>query len=144
MNVDELLRGLRDLERSADEGSSNIQCVQSTGLQGCTHCSFCEDSTNSYRCTHSSKLTNCTGLTWSKNCESCHSSAYLQDCRHCVDSAYLIHCVDLADCHHCIGCVGLVGCEFHILNKSYQQKEYFDILERLKVELGIEVGDRNG
>ena len=140
MNVDELLRGLRELERGSNGESTNIQCVQSTGLDGCTHCSFCKDSTNSYRCTHSSGLKDCSGLTWSNNCESCHSSAYLQECKQCVDSAYLIHCVNMADCHHCIGCVGLVGREFHILNKSYDQKEYFEILERLKVELGIEVG----
>ena len=140
MNVDELLRGLRELERGASGESTNIQCAQSTGLDGCTHCSFCKDSTNSYRCTHSSGLKDCSGLTWSNDCQSCHSSAYLQTCKQCVDSAYLIHCVNMADCHHCIGCVGLVGREFHILNKSYEQKEYFEILERLKVELGIEVG----
>ena len=140
MNVDELLRGLRELERGSRSEGSNIQCVQSSGLEGCTHCSFCKDSTNSYRCTHSSGLKDCSGLTWSSNCQSCHSSAYLQECKHCVDSAYLIHCVDMADCHHCIGCVGLVGREFHILNKGYDQKEYFEILERLKTELGIEVG----
>ena len=83
-------------------------------------------------------------MTWSRNCQSCHSSAYLQESKHCVDSAYLIHSIDCADCHHCIGCVGLVGCEFHILNKSYEQKEYFELLEGLKVELGIEVGASNG
>ena len=36
-----------------------------------------------------------------------------------------------------VGCVGLVKKDFHILNVGYSRKEYFEILEKLKRELGV-------
>jgi hypothetical protein len=43
----------------------------------------------------------------------------------------------LSNCVYCFGCVGLSGREFHILNKPYSRKDYFEITARLSRDLRI-------
>jgi hypothetical protein len=55
----------------------------------------------------------------------------------CSNSAYLVLSKNLSDCTYCFGCVGLSRKDFHILNVGFSRQEYFEIVKKLKKELGI-------
>lgn len=137
MNQSEFLSEFQRLEAQFGRDVPNVGCVSSKNLTACAQCLFSENLENCYRCSHCNDCTDCSDLTHSSGCRSCHASAYLIDSRFCNASAYLVHSVGCSVCNYCFGCVGLNKKDFHILNVQYSRSEYFEILKKLKRELGI-------
>ena len=137
MNRAEFLTELNRLTREFEDDAPSTGCINSTNLKACSSCMFSDALESCYRCTHCKECVNCSNISHSKGCEACHSSAYLVSSKHCSGSAYLIHCSVCSDCAYCFGCVGLVKKDFHILNKPYPRAQYFEIVGKLKKELGI-------
>jgi hypothetical protein len=130
---DEFQRLTRDF--TADAGNpSSYACKE---CERCTACMFCEGCANCYRCTHCEGCRDCSECSHSVECVSCHTCAYCVQSELCVGSAYLTLSRNCADCTYCFGCVGLSRKDFHILNQPYSRKDYFDLVKKLKVELGI-------
>jgi hypothetical protein len=46
-------------------------------------------------------------------------------------------CRNLSDCNYCFGCIGLSRKDFHVLNRPLSRTEYFQVVEKLRRELGI-------
>ena len=137
MNRAEFMSHLRNLEGQLGGEVPNTACLNSKNLQACSRCMFSSDLESCYHLTHCHGCRNCSHLSHSTGCGSCHDSAYLTDCRSCTGSAYLIHCFACVGCNYCVGCVGLQKKDFHILNEPYSRSEYFEILKKLKRELGL-------
>ena len=133
----EFLNEFRKLEQRFVGEHSNVGCVESYNLNHCSLCMFSTELTDCFRCTHCSKLSECTNLTHSDTCQACHHSSYLVQCRQCLNSHYLLQCIGCSECNYCVGCVGLTNCEYHILNRPYERSEYFEIVTRLKLDLGF-------
>ena len=55
----------------------------------------------------------------------------------CANSAYVYFSRNLSDCTYCFGCVGLAKKDFHILNVAFNRTEYFELVHKLKRELGV-------
>ncbi|MBI3888315.1 hypothetical protein HY311_00800 [Candidatus Nomurabacteria bacterium] len=53
----------------------------------------------------------------------------IEGCRECEYSFIL------KNCSNCFGCVGLTNAKFYILNKQYSEKEYFEILGKIKEQM---------
>ena len=102
-----------------------------------SNCMFCEDCDACYQCTH------CKGCELCNNCSHCQDSKSLNACAYCVqsencaNSAYLTLCRNLSDCTYCFGCVGLQKKDFHVLNVAFSRTEYFEVVRKLKKELGV-------
>jgi len=103
----------------------------------CANCMFCSDSEGCYGCTH------CTGCSLCNNCTHCVDSKSLNACAYavqsenCANSAYVYFSKNLSDCTYCFGCVGLTKKDFHILNIGFPRTEYFELVLKLKRELGV-------
>ena len=50
-------------------------------------------------------------------------------CTNCREAEYLDFCVD---CQYCFGCVGLKKKKYCILNKQYNEEEYFELVEKIR------------
>jgi hypothetical protein len=137
MNRSEFLSELGRLARDFEDEAPSTGCINSTNVRSCSACMFSDGLDNCYKCTHCADSKNCSNISHSRGCDSCHGSAYLTNCRHCTGSAYLIESVSCSECNYCVGCVGLVKKDFHILNQGYSRSEYFEILKKLKRELGV-------
>ena len=131
------LAELDRLERDHTAERANVGSYQCEKCEACSSCMFCKGCTSCYRCTHCTQADQCTHCSHCVRCEGCHSCAYCVDSRNCSGSAYLVRCLSCADCDYCFGCVGLVKKDFHILNVPYPRQEYFEIVKKLKRELGI-------
>ena len=108
------------------------------GCSRCSSCTFCKDCESCYACNYCVRCelcAHCSHCVDSKNCQGC---AYCVQSEHCTQSAYLFLCRNLSDCNYCFGCVGLDRKDFHILNVAFERTAYFQIVERLKKQLGIE------
>ncbi len=119
--------------KSAHQGAA--ENLQGFALKDCRHCSscmFCTGCDACYRCTHCVGCVQSSNCTHCVDCTGCHHSAYCKDSLRCVGSKYLEHCESCADCTYCFGCVGLAKKEFHILNKPYDKRTYFDVVAKLR------------
>jgi hypothetical protein len=103
----------------------------------CANCMFCNGCEGCYGCTHCTRCVQC------NNCSHCVDSTSLNACAYCVqsescaNSAYVYFSKNLSDCTYCFGCVGLAKRDFHILNVGFGRTEYFELVARLKRELGV-------
>ena len=125
------------LEREHLAGKPNIGSYRSEGCELCDRCMFCLDCRSCHKCTHCVGCEECSDCSHSRACRSCHACAYCVDCSVCSGGAYLVRCTACVDCTYCFGCVGLVRKDFHILNVQYSRTQYFELLEKLKAELGL-------
>ena len=66
-----------------------------------------------------------------------YHSAYASACNHCQEIYFSENC---DTCTECIGCIGLRNKKFCILNKSYPEKEYFELKKQILTKL-IDEGD---
>ncbi len=137
MTKEEFLAEYARLVSEHRESGENVGCVECTGCVGCTDCVFCRDCVRCYRSRYSVGCSESLLLTHCEACRECRSLAYCQRCEHCGDSNYLVSCSYCYECDYCFGCVGLVKKDFQILNKKYSRSDYFRIVAKLRVELGI-------
>ncbi|MFA6917960.1 MAG: hypothetical protein WC285_03985 [Candidatus Gracilibacteria bacterium] len=95
----------------------------------------CEDCVDAY---NSSKLKNCCGAYCSDVGElsiDCDTNYDLYECAFCTyivgckNSQYLDQCFYL---ENCFGCVGLKRQKYMILNKQYAERDYFEMVEKIK------------
>lgn len=96
--------------------------VECEGCYGCTHCIRCQLCNNCSHCVDSKSLNAC---------------AYSVHSENCANSAYVYFSRNLSDCTYCFGCVGLTKKDFHILNVAFNRTEYFELVHKLKRELGV-------
>jgi hypothetical protein len=129
--------GRLEREFQAQKQPINIGCYQSTDCESCDRCMFCNGCRSCYRCTHCQDCVHCGGCSHCRDCEDCHACSYCVETRASSGGTYLVRCITCADCTYCMGCVGLVKKEFHILNVQYTRTQYFEIVAKLKQELGI-------
>lgn len=63
----------------------------------------------------------------------CGISAYnILNCCHVYNSSsFCEYSFNLERCEHCFGCCGLVGKKYHIFNKPYVEKDYFEVKEKI-------------
>ncbi len=100
--------------------SDSTFCRASKGLTRCHYCVECDDTQDSTHCRASRALTRCN---------------HCVECERCTDGAHLLRCVDCSRCTYCFGCVGLDRKDFHILNRPYERREYFALVEKLSAGL---------
>lgn len=67
----------------------------------------------------------------SYNVKYCSSGRDLRDCE------YLINC---RNCQNCFGCIGLDNAKFCIFNKRYEEEEYWQLVDEIKVKM-LEEGE---
>lgn len=87
------------------------------------------DPANNYGCFNVETSRNCNYVYNSKGCINCHNSDSLVECVQCID------------CRDCAYCVGLNGARFHILNREYNEEEYYNQLRLLRIEWEVQAGD---
>lgn len=87
------------------------------------------DAMNNYGCFNVETTRNCNYTYNSRACIGCHN----------CDS--LIECVQCVDCRDCAFCVGLNGARFNILNKEYNEEEYYNRLRSLQVDWNVQAYD---
>jgi hypothetical protein len=99
----------------------------------CTNCMFSVECEACYQCTHCTRCELCNNCSHCVDCKSLAACAYSVQSENCSNSAYVIMSRNLSDCTYCFGCVGL----FHILNVGFSRQEYFELVKKLKKELGL-------
>jgi hypothetical protein len=62
----------------------------------------------------------------------CYKTNFVVYTVRCAESEYLDQC---EDCKDCFGCVGLRHKQFCILNKQYEEKEYYHLVTELKKKM---------
>jgi hypothetical protein len=137
MNRVEFEAELRRLLSAHETRTENERCVECASCQRCIDCTFCRGSValiRSHYCIDSQRCFDCTHCRASRELLSCNHCA---QCERCMQCSYLVRSVDCAACTYCFGCVGLSGKDFHILNRPYEQREYFSLTSRLTRELGV-------
>jgi hypothetical protein len=135
MDIKDFTRALHTLRSSYESGGDNPQGYMLKDCRNCGSCMFCNGCENCYRCTHCKSCDGCSNSTHCERCTGCHSSAYCTDSKNCVNCKYLEQCESCADCTYCFGCVGLSRKDFHILNEPYDRKTYFEIVDKLRIQL---------
>lgn len=50
------------------------------------------------------------------------------------DGLNLEYCLECFDCQHCFGCIGLHHKKYHIFNKPYLEKDYYQLLDKIKTK----------
>lgn len=128
---------LRRLVQAFEEGADNERCIECSGCERCKDCTFCKGSkglSRSHYCVDSQRLTECTHCRASRDLLGC---SHCVACDRCTQCSYCTRSVDCSQCTYCFGCVGLTKKDFHILNKPYDRRSYFAIVERLARELGL-------
>jgi hypothetical protein len=53
-------------------------------------------------------------------------------CRNCLDLEY---CVECNNCQYCFGCFGLKNKKYCIFNKQYSEKEYWQLVDKIKTKM---------
>ncbi len=139
LNKRDFLKALNTLERSFSGTSDNPGSYRCERCDSCAECMFCSDCSVCYKCTYCQDCKSCTNCTHCHDCNDCHRSSYCVQSNHCTGSSYVIMSRNCSDCTFCFGCVGLVRKEFHVLNKPLDRKTYFEVVAKLKKELGINV-----
>ena len=117
--------------------ASNPSSYACTNCERCTSCMFCSGCQNCYRCTHCVDCRDCNQCTHTEQSISCHGCAYCYQSELCTGSQYLFYSRNCSDCTYCFGCVGLSKKDFYILNVPYPRREYFELVKKLKLELGL-------
>jgi len=127
---------LGELERGASSQAANPGSYACEDCTGCVECNFCKRCEGCTRCTHCTDCTRCHGCSHCAECTGCHGCSHCVQCEGCTGSAYLVLCRDMSDCTYCFGCVGLSRKDFNVLNVPFSRTEYFEVVGRLKRELG--------
>lgn len=128
---------LNRLVQNFTAGADNPGGYGLEDCERCTECMFCSGCNSCYQCTH------CTDCELCNRCSHCTDSKVLTGCayttqsEHCTNSAYLVLSRNCSDCNYCFGCVGLSKKDFHILNVPFSRQQYFEIVRRLRRELGL-------
>jgi len=130
----EWLGELQHGSSSRAENPGSYACQDCTGCVDCNFCKRCEGCT---RCTHCADCARCHGCSHCVSCTGCHGCSHCVQSEQCTGSAYLVMCRDMSDCTYCFGCVGLSRKDFHVLNVPFSRTEYFEVVARLKRELGL-------
>ena len=133
----EFMEELARLTKGFSTEPGNPGSYACTGCTRCSACMFCKDCDSCYACNYCVRCELCTNCSHCVDSKNCQGSAYCVQSEHCTNSAYLYLCRNLSDCTYCFGCVGLNRKDFHILNEPFDRKTYFQIVARLKKELGI-------
>ena len=138
MNKRDFVEAYAKLQKGFATDDTNPMSYGCVGSRRCAGCMFCKDCEGCYRCSHCISCIECSNCVHCLQCESCHSSQHCVQSKLCTGSAYLYLCQNLSDCTYCFGCVGLAKKDFHILNEPYPRAQYFEIVKKLKRELGLE------
>lgn len=100
-----------------------FSCFNCSHCELCTRSSYCDDSSNLYRCVCADFSRDCRYSTNLKYCNQCKHSDRLKkcgDCNLCVDclNCYgckecfnCINCIDCTNCKNCFNCIGINGGE---------------------------------
>lgn len=128
---------LKTLRSHEDARPDNPGSYQSTECTRCFDCMFTTSSTDCFACTYCDQCTQCSDCTHCHACQNVHASSYCQQSTNCYKSSYVLRSHNCYECLFCFGCVGLSRKEFHILNKPFKRKVYFELVEQLKAELGM-------
>lgn len=133
----DFLEQYQQLSRQFTADPGNPGSYASTGCERCANCMFCKDCESCTGCTH------CVDCALCNNCSHCVEGKNLFACAYCVrsencsGSAYLTLSQNCSDCTYCFGSVGLAKKDFYILNAVFPRTEYFEIVARLKKEMGL-------
>lgn len=121
---------------------SNDKCEDITGNYNLN----CKDCVNCYFCQENDQCVNCfrnyigkTSLDFhGQTSEFCFYTILAQDkcydirfCSQMAHCQYMQYCAFCLNCQNCFGCAGLVDKNFYIFNKSYSEKEYYKLRDRL-------------
>lgn len=107
---------------------------QSTDCVRCFDCMFTTSSVDCFSCTYCNQCEACSDCTHCTGCTNVHGSSYCQKSTNCYKSSYMLVSHNCYECVFCFGCVGLRKKEFHILNKPFKRKVYFELVEQLKAD----------
>jgi hypothetical protein len=91
---------------------------------------FVMNSSDDYDCSIGSRTNN----TYYTVCVGVHSSnvKFSSLGRELRDSEYVMNC---KNCQYCFGCIGLYNAKFCIFNKQYIEKEYWELIDNIKVKM---------
>lgn len=124
----------------------NVKVVHSTGnfLTECKNCFKCYSLENSEDCRYllrglyNKDCIDVIASGWAEKCALAdisiriYESIALLYCGDCRYSAYLAFC---ENCEYCFGCIGLRKKKYCILNKQYSEKEYHEVVEKIKEQM---------
>ena len=137
LNKHDFERALKTLSQAYDRSKDSPGAYQSDNSERCHACMFTTHSQDCFHCTYCDHCKECSDCTHCAHCTNCSSSSYCVRSHHCVKSSYVLVSQHCYECLFCFGCVGLVKKEFHILNQPFPKKTYFELVEQLKVALGL-------
>ena len=115
-----------DYDNYVNESKSCHLCFGSGYMEDCMYLDWCYHGKDTLDCSFN---TNFELGYMNVDCSDVYNSKYCQDCHNISDCHYSF---DLKSCKNCFGCVGLRKKEYHIFNKPYPEKQYFEMLEKLK------------
>ncbi len=137
MTQEQFLKALSDLKAVFASRAENASSFRVEGCVRCTHTTFSTGCADCHRCNY---CTDCGNTTFSNHCIRCTDSHFANnciDCRRVVHGSFLVLSESMRECTYCLGCVGLSGKDFHILNRPYERREYFELERKLLAALGI-------
>ncbi len=109
--------------------SKNCYFVFSAGFaEDCAYCDNIDDSKDCFDCY------------FLRNCELCYEGFMLRDCYKVFFSSYCDDCREIWFCSNCVGCSDCFGCvnlkhkKYHIFNKAYSKKGYFEKLKEFNID----------
>jgi hypothetical protein len=115
-----------DYNNYVNESKSCHLCFGSGYMEDCMYMDWCYHGKDTLDCSFNVNFE--LGY-MNVDCSDVYNSKYCQDCHNVSDCHYSF---DLKNCKNCFGCVGLRSKEYHIFNKPYPEKQYFEMLEKLK------------
>ncbi len=125
---------MRNCENCLGDGLSNsknaINCFNSEKLDNCRYVYECPDQKDSYY-EYSTGL----GATDNYNCNGSGGSHKLISCFGCIGSRESYYSFICINSEHLFGCVGLRNKKYCILNRQYSQKEYQQLIEKIKLSM---------
>jgi hypothetical protein len=139
VNRSEFEAELRKLVSAQSKGTVNVGCLACERCERCTDSTFCSDSRGLARSHYCTSCDDCTDCAHCSKCSACLGCTHCIECERCTGSAYLVKSVGCSGCTYCFGCVGLAKKDFHILNRPYDRKTYFETVAKLARELGVKL-----
>lgn len=132
---------LTELERLRSTVTARLDNPGSHGCvrcERCSGCTFCVDCSSCSRSTHCERCTDCVGASHCRDSAALFGCSHCERCERCSGSAYLVLCTDMTDSTYCFGCVGLSRQDFAVLNVPVPREQYFELVARLRGELGLQ------
>jgi hypothetical protein len=130
-----------------------VNSPYSGNATGLKNCYLCFNSSLSENCLYGTAVDysrDCVDISNVSQCERCYEGFWLHNCYQCYFTTMSVDCRnmwfsrDCLGCSDCFGCVNLRKSSYCIFNKQYSKEEYFNQIEKMKLDTceGVELARR--